>query len=60
MRTIAGQKEDYLFGRIMYVVGYLMWVMEVGEPWCAVIGPKEGCHTIGPYCITLTTSPTVE
>jgi len=46
-------KGRLLFGPIMYGVGYLMWVMQMGEPWCLVIGSKEGCHTIGPYYITL-------
>ena len=42
MRTIAGPKEE--FGRIMYGIGYLMWVIQAGEPWCMVISPKECCH----------------
>ena len=46
-------KGRLLFGGIMYGVGYLMWVMQVRESWCVAIGPKEGCHTIGPYYITL-------
>ena len=46
-------KRRLLFGRIMYGFRYLLWVMQVGEAWCVVIGPKEGFHTIGTYCITL-------
>jgi len=34
--------------------------MQVGEPWCVIIGPNEGCHTIGPYCIASSTSPMAE
>jgi len=37
----------------MYGVGYLMWVMQVGESWCVVTGTKKDCHTIGSYWITL-------
>ena len=46
-------KGRLLFGRIMYGVRYLMWVIQVGESWCVIIGLKEGCHTIGPYYITI-------
>ena len=49
MRIIAGPKENYS-------LAYLMWVMQVGEPWCVLIGLKKDSHTIGPYFITLINS----
>ena len=35
-------KGRLLLGRIMYGIRYLMWVIQVGESWCVIIGTKEG------------------